>query len=141
MTVTQKSFSIDYTDEEDQRYTGTFTIKRLSIYDTSKVEARLLQLNGGYHYDDEKPGVGPSWNLNYFNRCVAHLETVVLKAPDWWNLDNLTDTGVVFKVYQEVTLFEKSFRRSDKTGQGSGNKESEQPQSSTAATKVVGEEV
>ncbi len=105
-----KTVHITFESEGDGRlYDGEFTIKRLSIADYQKQQIRKLQLNGGYHYDSSSPGVGVPRDIDFFNDVVAHLELAVVKAPQWWDLDEITDVGVVYAVHGEVISFENSF--------------------------------
>lgn len=105
-----KSVHIKHESEVDNvLYEGEFTIKRLSISDFNKQQIRKLQLNGGYHYDSSNPGVGVSRDVDFFNDVISHLEIAIIKAPKWWDLDEMTDVGVVYAVHEEVIAFENSF--------------------------------
>jgi hypothetical protein len=109
------TFSVDYLSADDgSRYTGSFTVRRLSIMDLSKLRQRVAQLNGGYHYvtDDEgnDTGQGIDWGTEQMNTMLAHLEIAVQTCPPWWKLDELADVGLMRAVYDEVQKWEDTFR-------------------------------
>ncbi len=147
-----KTVHIKYESEEDDTlYEGDFTIQRLSISGFHKQQVRKLQLNGGYHYDGSKPGVGISRELEVFNDTLSHLEVAIIKAPEWWNLDEITDLGALYAVHKEVIAFENSFlnrgRGSSQDGEALGGGEtgsetpSQEPQHREAVREVVEQEV
>ena len=109
------TFSIDYTSPEDgQRYMGAFTCRKLSIMDLSKMRMRTAQMNGGMHCvrdDNGNPtGHGVDEHTEFFNGMLAQLEVSIVTAPPWWNMETISDTDLVRKVYQEVEKFEQTFR-------------------------------
>ncbi len=148
-----KTIHIKHESEvDDVLYEGEFTIKRLSISDFNKQQIRKLQLNGGYHYDSSKPGVGISRDVDFFNDVVSHLEIALIKAPKWWDLDEITDVGVVYAVHEEVIAFENSFldrgkTNSQESGKSAGGSETgsetppQEPQRREDVRAVVGQEV
>lgn len=120
------TFSIDYvSDQDDFRYTGNFTTKKLSIADMAALGVRKTQLNGGYHYSEGTPGMGVDAETDDFNAMIAHLEIALQDFPVWWDLSNISDIDLLGKVFQEVISHENSFlerrRRTDPTGEGSPN--------------------
>lgn len=144
-----KTFTIDYASAQDQvRYIGKFTIKKLGIYDIGALGVRKSQLNGGMHHDEENPGRGVDANTDDFNNMIAHLELSIKEAPEWWNLSNITDVGLLGAVFKEVIDFEQTFlsRKADKqnagiNGNGSGSGAVPQTNSSGSVVQMVGEEV
>lgn len=149
-----KTTHIDYSSVIDnQRYTGNFTFKKLSIRDLAALGVRKTQLNGGLHHDPANPGRGVDEQTDEFNGMIAHLELCIVEAPPWWNLDQISDVELVGKLYQEAMTFENSFLR---RGQGTANLEGSQPSGDSqagreaagkasdvpgAASEVVGREV
>lgn len=144
-----KTFALDFTSiVEDRRYQGTFTIKKLGIREMGALGVRKAQLNGGMYFDAENPGRGVDEQTDSFNNMIAHLEIAIKQAPDWWNLDKLSDPQLIGKVFQEVLEFENSFlrRASDRdTNNGSSAGSSEETVSQTNANRgtvtMVGKEV
>lgn len=144
-----KTFAIDFTSEvEDRRYQGSFTIKKLGIREMGALGVRKAQLNGGMYFDSENPGRGVDEQTDSFNNMIAHLEIAIKAAPDWWNLDKLSDPQLIGKVFQEVLEFENSFlrRKSDRDADnGSGAGSSQEAVSQTNANRgtvtLVGKEV
>lgn len=113
------TFNVDVLTER-RRYTGTFTTKKLSVRDLTQLGVRKVQLNGGLHYDAEKPGQGIDFATDDMNAMIAHMELALTAIPDWWNLDEITDLAVIYEVYGEVISFENSFLRRRGTSQGEG---------------------
>lgn len=103
-------FSIDYKSEVDDRvYKGKFVSKKLSIRDLAALGVRKAQLNGGMHYDLANPGQGVDVYTDDFNNMIAHLELSIVDAPNWWDLDEITDVDLISVVYKEVVKFENKF--------------------------------
>lgn len=125
------TFSVDVPSER-RRYAGTFTTKKLSIRDLSQVGVRKVQLNGGMHYDSTKPGQGIDAATDELNSMVAHMELALTAAPDWWNLDDITDPAVLTAVYSEVISFENTFLGRGKASGGAGSGVSSQEDSASA---------
>lgn len=118
----QHTFTVDvYSEEDDRRYQGTFTTKKMSIRDMGQLGVRTSQLCGGLHYDPSAPGQGLDFTTYRINNMMAQVEVSIVKAPDWWNLDTLTDLAVLSAVYKEVADFEATFRRSGKADRGAGH--------------------
>ena len=109
MRLYEKSFNIDYfSDMEDKRYAGTFSVKKLTIGDLSKLGARKAQLCGGMNYDpDTGKGVDPGTAI--LNEMIAHCEIALTVVPEWFNVDALSDVGLLNAVYEEVAEFEANF--------------------------------
>ncbi len=149
MSSNTKMFNIDIVSE-GTRLQGTFVCKRLSIMDRSRVNARMLQLNGGFHVTEDNPSMGPTDFMDNINSAIATLEVALVKAPAWWNLDNISDINVLAAVTKEVTAFENSFRPgwspevengSVQSGQGERGAQSAASNNAGSATAVVGKEV
>lgn len=108
----QHTFTINHTSELDtQTYAGVFTCKKRSIQDNARLGVRITQLNGGMHYDDDKPGYGVDSNTYSLNYMIAVLELGLVNKPDWFDLNNLVDMDLLTLVYKEVADFEAKFRR------------------------------
>lgn len=144
-----KVFHIDYRSElDDVNYQGSFTCRKLSIQDRTKMGVVKAQLNGGMHYDENNPGHGVDPTTDEFNAVLAHLTVALTDAPSWWKLDNISDIVLIYTVYKEVAEHEASFRRergdtkeSGSTGEGSSLREDRQSDEPGTNSQVVGEEV
>ena len=104
-----KSFSIDVVSEMDrQRYMGTFTVKKLTLGDLSRLGARKAQLCAGYTV-----GVDGGSNIDagtsMLNEMIAHCEIALLSKPEWFDPEKLIDPALLNKVYEEVARFEANF--------------------------------
>lgn len=139
-------FQIDHDSEsDDMGYHGTFSCKKLSVRDYSKIQVEKSRLNGGMHHDPEKPGYGVSEDTDGLNHMFAHLKVSLTSTPDWWDLDTIGDMELVTKVYAEVATFEATFRNRgnvpDRSSTEEGSSTSSGPVSGGDAGQVVGEEV
>lgn len=113
-----KTFQIDFNSEVDKkRYSGTFTSKKLTVGDLSKLGLRKAQLSGGFSYDEEKNrGVDPGTNI--LNEMIAHCEISLLQKPEWFVPEDLTDVILLQEVYQEVASFEANFHTGEQDSSG-----------------------
>lgn len=125
------TFNVDVLTDR-RRYVGVFTTKKLSIRDLTQLGVRKVQLNGGMHFDAATPGQGIDEGTDELNTMIAHLSLAVTEAPEWWNLDDLTDLSVLTSVYKEVISFENSFLGRGKAPQGAGSGGSSQEDSKEA---------
>lgn len=132
-----KTFYIDYlSPQDDVRYTGTFTTKRLSVRDRAQLGVRKAVLNGNMHYDPERPGFGVDAETSAVNNMIAHLELSITTAPDWWDLDSIADTNLLVVVFKEVLSFENSFLRRESNRAQSGQSSEASGQANTQETNV-----
>jgi len=150
----QHIFEINYRSEvDDTTYSGTFTAKKLSVRDQSKLNVRKAQLNGGLYHMPDNPGCGIDEYTDEFNQILAHLEVAIINAPQWWDLDQIGDSGVIVEVFKEVATFENSFltrgnqdlhtgqQSLSQSGQGGSQENVGQANSTGAASVVVDEKV
>jgi hypothetical protein len=151
----QKTFVLEYTCEDGEVLEGQFTTKRLSVKDRSKVGVRKSQLSGGMYCvrndDGDATGQGLDEDTDYMNSMIAHLEVALIQKPTWWDLDKLTDLGLVREVYEKVVNFEMTFFRTNNSKANSGGvgsvgagNSSPEPQgdgTGNRPTEVVGQEV
>ncbi len=118
-----KSFSIDFTSTMDgQRYMGTFTVKKLTIGDLSRLGARKAQLCGGYTTGlGVEAGNSIDAGTAMLNEMIAHCEIALLSKPDWFDPEKLIDPSLLNSVYEEVAAFEANFlgTKSETSGEGS----------------------
>lgn len=129
-------------------YEGQFTVKKLSIKDIGAIGVRKTQLNGGYHYDDERPGAGVPQEIDMINQMISYLEVAVIQAPMWFDLDQIYDGSILGSIFQQASEFENSFFRSIRkanepsgSSQDAGSGESPEAGASGRVEEVVGGEV
>ena len=129
-----KSFSVDYySEEEGRRYMGTFTCKKLTIRDLSRLGYRKAELCGGHSYNPET-GKGVDPGTAFLNEMIAHCEIALVSKPEWFDAENLTDLGLLNEVYKEVTAFEVNFRGDKPATEGQTSSGSSQTSSSTESS-------
>jgi hypothetical protein len=113
-----KSFSIDFTSSmTGERYMGTFTVKKLTIRDLSRLGHRKAQLCGGFSYDGDA-GTGVDSATAMLNEMIAHCEIALISKPEWFDAEKLTDLEVLNRVYEEVSSFEVNFLRNEPQAEG-----------------------
>lgn len=113
-----KTFQIDYqSDIDNKRYSGTFTCKKLTVGDLSKLGLRKAQLSGGYSYDEES-GRGVDTSTNLLNEMIAHCDISLIQKPEWFVAEDLTDVTLLQEVYQEVASFEANFHSKQPNSSG-----------------------
>jgi hypothetical protein len=106
------TFQINYQSELDGKdYKGLFSVRKKVISDAAKISVKRLQLNGGYHFDSDNPGVGMDQTTDSMNYVLANLDVLLTQAPPWFDLDSITDFGLVLAVWEEVKKFQNSFRK------------------------------
>jgi hypothetical protein len=152
----QTTFSHKWIDDDNVEHMGTFTCKRLSVMDRSKLAVRRSQLSGGMYCvrDDEgnPTGQGIDPGADYINTMIAHLEQALVQKPIWFKFEDLTDMDLITEIYEKVIEFEMTFfRRGDRgaasesqsTASGEANSGQEHPVQGhpSAAAQVVGQEV
>ena len=110
------TFNIDYTSkmENGKVYQGSFTSKKLSILDQTKVSRRKSELCGGmYTVRDDKgdpTGQGIDEVSEWTSNMIAILETAIVTSPGWWDLEDIVDEDLMLAVFKEVMAFENTFR-------------------------------
>lgn len=104
-----KTFHIDYHSKMDGRnYIGTFTVKKLTIGDLSRLGLLKAKMSDGFSHDINS-GRGIDETTNAINEMMAHFEVALIQKPDWFVPDELIDMGIVREVYSEVASFEADF--------------------------------
>jgi hypothetical protein len=104
---------------DGQLYEGQFTTRKLAIKDLAAIGVRKIQLNGGYYYDENRPGVGIDPQTDWMNSMIAHLEIALVQIPMWFKVEDIIDGNLLAKVFEQVMEFENSFFRP--TGESAGN--------------------
>ena len=150
------TFNIDIESEVDEKhYQGAFTCRKAAVIDFSKISKRKSELSGGRYCvidDDGKPtGQGIDEYSDGLNNLVATLETLLVSAPDWFNVEEIGDNDVMMAIFKEVMAFQNSFRRrrrpeaeapgADSSSQGNSSSESEAANLDHNAPKVVDRQV
>lgn len=146
------TFTVDIKSEvDDTHYRGNFTVKRLSVADNSALRLRKTQLCGGFYCvrdeDGNPTGKGMDAEAEFNNYAIAYLETAIQSAPPWWNLDEIADEEVIFKVFKEAFEWENSFRNRGKkansrpSGEGDSEKEHSETNGGSSPKKMVDKQV
>jgi len=127
-----KTFHIDfYSQMEEKSYVGTFTVRKLTIGDISRLGLLKAKMADGFSYN-EITGRGIDDTTNAINEMLAHFEVALIQKPEWFIPDELIDVAVLREVYGEVASFEADFLNRALSGKGStgvstGTSEEESP--------------
>jgi len=105
----QHQFLIRHKMYDGRVLEGQFTTRKLSIKDHAQVNVRRVQLNGGYHHDESNPGRGIDAETDWTNRMIAHLEACLIQKPLWFDVEDIDDAELLFKVFEKCAEFENSF--------------------------------
>jgi hypothetical protein len=98
-----KSFVFDYDSEEDDcRYLGTFTCRRLTLGLLGQFGVYKAKLNGGERVDPY---------IDQLHEMVAYLSFALTSTPDWWEPEGSYDPVLVRSIYEYVRSWENSFRK------------------------------
>ena len=125
-----KTFHIDYhSPMDDKSYVGTFTVKKLTIGDLSRLGLMKAKMADGFSHSEET-GRGIDDTTNAINEMLAHFEIALLQKPEWFVPDELIDLNILREVYKEVASFEADFlnrvlsgKRTDGVSQSSSQEE------------------
>lgn len=150
------SFSIDHRSEIDEfHYQGSFTSRKMSILDQTRISKRKSEICGGMFTVRDDAGNPTGQGIDEWTevqgRMIAILEVALVQKPEWWDLGVIGDEDLIGKVFEEVMLFENSFRGrgraqaqgQDGSGGGQGNGQEQHAPSidDNNAPKVVDKQV
>jgi hypothetical protein len=114
-----KTFHIDYHSAmEEKHYRGTFTVRKLTIGDLSKLGLIKAKMADGLSYN-ESTGMGIDDTTNAINEMLAHFELALIQKPEWFVPEDMIDLGILREVYSEVASFEADFLNRSIQGEGS----------------------
>lgn len=98
------TFDLKHEVPSGRVYEGAFTNKILSIGERSRRGLLQARLGGGLADSVLDP------LTQEINLMLAHLEFSLTERPDWAkDLENLTDTELLYKIYEEVMAHEAIF--------------------------------
>ncbi len=126
-----------FDDELQERFSGQFTVKRLSIKDTNMIGTLRTQLNGNMHVGEN--GMGVDEATNGYNHMLATLQVALVTVPQGFSLEELYSLTYAAAIFKEVTMFNDSFRRGRKSSEVvQGQSSQSQTGSSTPAQGTSG---
>lgn len=118
-------------------YAGDFVVKHLNLREIGQVGIARARMNGGLDLSAIDP------RIDSLHSMLAHLQTAIVKAPEWWKPEELYTADLAEEVYKKVLDFETSFRRP--MGEGSeaaqGNSAGQSEGQYGDAPPLVGQEV
>lgn len=93
---------------------GTFVVKFPSLRDRIAIEAKLSEILGGADLINIKT------DAYMLAEGICYLERLIVKKPDWFNLEAIDDPDTIIKLYNEVLAFINSFRKEDERDEPKG---------------------
>lgn len=93
---------------------GTFVVKFPSLRDRIAIEAKLSEILGGADLINIKT------DAYMLAEGICYLERLIVKKPDWFNLEAIDDPDTIIKLYNEVLAFINSFRKEDESYEPKG---------------------
>lgn len=94
---------------------GTFLVKFPSLRDRIAIETKLSQLIAGADVNNIKT------KTYLLAEAICYLERLIVKKPDWFNLEIIDDPDTITSLYNEVLDFINSFRKEDGSNESEGN--------------------
>ena len=118
MSELTKTFHIYIVSKIDsRRYQGSFTTKKLTMGDLSRMGMLKAQMAGGFNFDPTTgQGLDPATNL--LNEMMVHCNVALVQSPDWFDPENMSDVVVLREVYEEVASFEANFHSTEPEVEG-----------------------
>lgn len=93
---------------------GTFIVKFPSLRDRIAIEAKLSEILDGADLINIKT------DAYLLAEGICYLERLIVKKPDWFNLEAIDDPGTIIDLYNEVLAFINSFRSKDESDELKG---------------------
>lgn len=100
---------------QGKKVKGNFLVKFPSIMDRIEAEAKAATIL-------KQADVNAMLTETYWlTQAICYLEKVIIQKPDWYNLDYIDDTKVIFDLFDKVKDFENSFRPKDEGNERPGD--------------------
>ncbi|WP_311481315.1 hypothetical protein [uncultured Anaerococcus sp.] len=100
---------------QGQEVKGNFLVKFPSIMDRIEAEAKASTIL-------KQADVNTMLTETYLlTQAICYLDKVIIKKPDWYNLDYIDDPKVIFNLYGKVKDFENSFRPKNESDKHEGD--------------------
>lgn len=104
------TFYFEYDDSNNERYSGIFTCKRLTIEDHSRIDLLKEQYCGSMicvkDKDGNATGEGIPEEIEFFNKVLATLNVSIIDKPAWFDLENINDTELVMEIWRKINQHE-----------------------------------
>lgn len=84
---------------------GDFTCKRLTVAETARIGIVKAQLAL------DTPPQALDLATKQLHEWMALCQVALTAKPDWFNMDEMFDTGPLARAYEEVRAFNNSFRK------------------------------
>ena len=146
------TFNIKYRLDNGTELSGQFTCKRLSIMDRTRMGVKKSQLCEGLYCvrdDDGNPtGQGLDENSDNLAAMLSHMSISIIQSPVWFDLEEVSDMGLIHEIYNKVLEYETSFFRSKRASnldgtvrEGESSGDPKETDTRNLPTEVVGPEV
>lgn len=94
---------------------GTFVVKFPSLRDRIAIEAKLSEILDGADLINIKT------DAYMLAEGICYIERLIIKKPDWFNLEAIDDPNTIIDLYNEVLAFINSFRKEDESDESKGD--------------------
>lgn len=110
----QKNIELEATIQ-GKKVKGNFLVKFPSIMDRIEAEAKAARI---LRDSDVNAMLTETY---WLTQAICYLERVIIEKPDWYNLDYIDDTKVIFDLYEKAKEFENSFRAENESDKHQGD--------------------
>lgn len=100
---------------QGKKVKGDFLVKFPSIMDRIEAEAKAARI---LRDSDVNAMLTETY---WLTQAICYLERVIIEKPDWYNLDYIDDTKVIFDLYEKAKEFENSFRAENEPDKHQGD--------------------
>ena len=125
----EKTFRVNYySNEENRRFQGSFTVKRPTIMQSMQIEGIKSTILEGKYFDPRNPGCGVSPGMATMAEMMAFLKVAVIQAPDWWEGGDgdFSDPTLLFEIYKEAQEVDPFRERIEMLADGDEGKDTEE---------------
>lgn len=100
-----KRFSMVWRTDDGEIREGEFTIKRPTIGETTRIGVLMAEMR------QDKPAASLDWATAKTHERIATCTVCVVKAPPWWDPENMFEEEPLIEVYAQVVAYWNSFRK------------------------------
>ena len=94
---------------------GTFTVKFPSILDTIDIEVNLAKVL-------KDADLNTISKMGYtLAASVCYLDKLLVKSPDWFDMDKVDNPDLIYELYTKAKEFENSFRKQNGEDESRGD--------------------
>jgi len=100
-----KRLAMTYTNDEGVTLQGEFTIKRPTLGEQARIGVICAEMR------QDKPLSALDRATASLHDALASCSVCIIKAPPWWDPENMYDTEPLMQLFKEAIAFWNSFRK------------------------------